>query len=128
MANADTSRPAAPGETATIAVELAWSPAPRETRVLALRLPAGATIADALRASGWPELRAVEEGGELVAAVWGRARPAGHPLADGDRVEVLRPLTVAPMEARRARFEAAGGVKALRRRKHAAQAAKARRP
>ena len=112
---------------ATIAVELAWSPAPREMRTLQLRLPAGATIADALRASGWPELRAVEEGGGLAVAVWGRAQPADHPLADGDRVEVLRALEVAPMDARRARFEAAGGVKALRKRKHAAQAAKARR-
>jgi len=40
---------------------------------------------------------------------------------------VVRGLEVAPMDARRARYEAAGGVKALRKRKHAMQPVKARR-
>jgi putative ubiquitin-RnfH superfamily antitoxin RatB of RatAB toxin-antitoxin module len=111
---------------ATIAVELAWSPAPREMRTAVLRLPAGATLADALRASGWTELEEGVAGGELVAAVWGQARPLAAPLHEGDRVEVLRPLKVAPMEARRARYEAAGGVKELRRRKQAKQPVKAK--
>jgi putative ubiquitin-RnfH superfamily antitoxin RatB of RatAB toxin-antitoxin module len=128
MANADCPLPAAGGEPAAIVVELAWSPAPREMHTCTLSLARGATIADALRASGWPGLPAAAgEGGGLATAVRGRLRPLDHPLADGDRVELLRGLAVDPMEARRARFEAAGGVKALRRRKHAAQAAKARR-
>jgi len=119
MANAEAEGP-------TIAVELAFSPAPREMRTMALRLPPGSTIAEALRASGWPEV-AGGEGGELVTAVWGQARPLASVLRDGDRVEVLRPLKVAPMDARRARYEAAGGVKALRKRKHEKQPVKARR-
>jgi putative ubiquitin-RnfH superfamily antitoxin RatB of RatAB toxin-antitoxin module len=121
MANADDSG-------LTIAVELAFSPAPREMRTASLRLPAGSTIADALRASGWPELAQGGEGGELVTAVWGQARSLKATVRDGDRIEVLRPLKVAPMDARRARYEAAGGVKALRRRKQAMQPVKARRP
>ena len=39
---------------------------------------------------------------EVVAyAIWGREVPASHSLADGDRLELLRPLPVQPMETRR---------------------------
>jgi putative ubiquitin-RnfH superfamily antitoxin RatB of RatAB toxin-antitoxin module len=117
MANADDGGP-------TIAVEIAFSPGPRDMRIAALRLPAGATIADALRASGWPELADAGAGTGLVTAVWGQARPLATRLHAGDRVEVLRPLKVAPMEARRARYEAAGGEKALRKRRQAQQPVK----
>jgi putative ubiquitin-RnfH superfamily antitoxin RatB of RatAB toxin-antitoxin module len=118
MANVDAGAP-------TIEVELAYSPAPREMRTAALRLPAGSTVADALRASGWEDLvRAAAGGGPLATAVWGQARALSAALREGDRVEVLRPLTVAPMEARRARYEAAGGVKALRKRRQAMQPVK----
>lgn len=112
---------------ATIAVELAWSAAARGMRLVALCLPAGATLGDALRESGIEVLvAAAHDEASLAAAglstaIWSRARPLGTPLREGDRVEVLRALTVAPMEARRARYEAAGGQAALRRRKHEAQ-------
>jgi len=112
---------------ADIAVELAWSAVAREMRVLALRLPAGATVADALRASGIDVLVGASRGdAELAAAglstaVRARGRALDTLLREGDRVEVLRELTVAPMDARRARYEAAGGQAALRRRKHEAQ-------
>ncbi len=112
---------------AGITVELLWSPAPREMRRVELRLRAGAGIADALRAAEWADV-ATAAGSDaalaaagLSVAVWGKGRPLATPLRDGDRVEVLRALTVDPMEARRARYEAAGGVKALRSRKYAAQ-------
>jgi putative ubiquitin-RnfH superfamily antitoxin RatB of RatAB toxin-antitoxin module len=112
---------------AVIAVEVAWSPAPREMRRAALRLPAGSTIAAALQATGWAELApawaddAALAAAGLSVAVWSHGRALGTELRDGDRVEVLRALTIAPMDARRARYEAAGGVKALRRRKYEAQ-------
>jgi len=112
---------------AELAIELAWSPAAREVHRVALALPAGSTVADALRASGLAELADLA-GGEaalaqagLAVSVWNRVCPLATALADGDRVEVLRALTIAPMEARRLRYEAAGGVKALRRRKYEAQ-------
>ena len=117
MANADAGGPG-------ITVEVAFSPAPREMRTASLRLPPGATVADALRASGWPEVAPNDGEGDLVVAVWGQARPLGAVLHDGDRVEILRPLKVAPMDARRARYEAAGGVKSLRKRKQAMQPVK----
>ncbi len=110
-----------------LSVEVAWSPAPREMRRAAVALPTGATLADALLAAGWPEFEPARHGDDafdaagLSAAVWGRARPLTHPLRDGDRVEVLRALVVAPMDARRVRYQDAGGVKALRKRAVKAQ-------
>ncbi|MBW8779139.1 MAG: RnfH family protein, partial [Burkholderiales bacterium] len=44
----------------------------------------------------------------MSTAVWSKSRTLGHPLRDGDRVEVLRELQIDPMTARRVRFEAAG--------------------
>lgn len=110
---------------AEIGVEIVWSPAARETARLSLRLPAGATIADAIAAAGWPELASAGQGDDafaaarLSAAVWSKARPLAHALRDGDRVEVLRDLQIDPMAARRVRYEAAGGIDALRRRGYA---------
>jgi len=111
----------------TIHVEVAWSPAPRELRQIRLTLPQGSTIAAALAATGWAPLACAAQGEAALAAagwstaVWGRRQEVAVVLADGDRVEVLRALRVAPMDARRARFAAAGGLKALRKRKHSAQ-------
>ena len=103
-------------------VEIAWSPAPREMRTATVRLAAGATVADALAALDWPAFEAARRGdgafgqAGLSTSVWGRARPLTHVLRDGDRVEVLRDLAIAPMDARRVRYRDAGGVKALRER------------
>jgi uncharacterized protein len=115
------------GAGAALRVEIAWSPAPREMRTATLRLPEGATLADALKSLGWPAFEAAQHGdgafGEagLSASVWGRSRPLTHVLRDGDRLEVLRALATAPMDARRARYRDAGGVKALRDRAVKAQ-------
>ena len=70
-----------------------------------LTLPVGATVADAIRASGVLDRRP-----EIAAAVpdvgiWGRACAVTQRLEDGDRVELYRPLTVDPKEARRVRAE-----------------------
>ena len=110
---------------AEITVLVVWSPSERETTSAVLRLPAASTVAAALAASGWPALASAAQGDAAFAAaglscaVWGKARPLSHPLRDGDRVEVLRDLQIDPMAARRVRFEAAGGVDALRRRGYA---------
>jgi putative ubiquitin-RnfH superfamily antitoxin RatB of RatAB toxin-antitoxin module len=116
-----------PTPTGLLEVEVAWSPVPREVRTVSLRLDAGATIADALLATGWVEVDAARHGEDafgqagLSAAVWGRSRPLAHALRGGDRVEVLRALPIDPMDARRVRYRAAGGVKALRERAVKAQ-------
>ena len=110
---------------AELRVLVAWSPSARETQVAELMLPPGATVADALAATGWPALASAGQGESafaaagLSAAVWNKARALGHVLRDGDRVEVLRDLQIDPMAARRVRYEAAGGIDALRRRGYA---------
>ena len=110
---------------AEIAVQVVWSPSARETLEVALRLPAGATVADAIAAAGWPALQsacrddAAFAAAGLSAAVWNKGRALAHPLREGDRVEVLRGLQIDPMDARRLRYEAAGGIDALRRRGYA---------
>ena len=110
---------------AEIAVLVVWSASQRETDSVALRLPPESTLATALAATGWAALASAAQGDAafgaagLSCAVWSKARPLSHPLRDGDRVEVLRDLQIDPMSARRVRFEAAGGVDALRRRGYA---------
>ena len=110
---------------AEIAVLVVWSPSERETASVALSLPAESTVAAAIAAAGWPALESATQGDAafaaagLSAAVWSKPRPLDHPLRDGDRVEVLRDLQIDPMTARRVRFEAAGGIDALRQRGYA---------
>lgn len=83
-------------------VELAWSPAPGQIELRSLSLPAGATVADALA------LLPADVPQQLV-GIWGHKAERSEPLSQGDRVEVYRPLTVDPMEARRRRHQVQGG-------------------
>lgn len=85
-------------------IELAYSPAPRRVLALSITLPAGSTVADALRASGWLEACGLAIDA-LHCGVWGRVQALDHVLRDGDRVELYRPLTVDPKEARRLRYK-----------------------
>lgn len=66
-----------------------------------LDLPFGCTAGEALARSALAERHPGLDLSEL--GVWGRRVAADHPLRDGDRVEVYRPLQVPPMEARRTR-------------------------
>jgi len=67
-------------------------------RVAVLILPAGSTVAGALAAAGLPADGKVGIFGEVV--------DASVRLADGDRVEIYRPLRQDPKEARRRRAKA----------------------
>jgi putative ubiquitin-RnfH superfamily antitoxin RatB of RatAB toxin-antitoxin module len=77
-----------------VEVVLAW---PRRHESIVLALPEGATVADALAASGF-DLAEVD--GQ---AVFGERVDCDARLHDGDRVELLRPLQIDPKEARRRR-------------------------
>lgn len=77
-------------------------------------LPKGATVADALSASR-AALECPQANSEsATVGVLGEVCERGRILADGDRVEIYRPLTSDPRESRRARahgkVEAAGAV------------------
>jgi len=71
----------------------------------ACRLKSGATVADALAASGFAAAFPAIDPWEQGVGVFGLTRPATFILRDGDRLEVYRPLTFDPMESRRRRAE-----------------------
>jgi putative ubiquitin-RnfH superfamily antitoxin RatB of RatAB toxin-antitoxin module len=97
-------------------VELVYSPAPRSVECQELELPAGATLADALRAAALPAaVRAAVASGELSVSVWGRLQPLAHSLRAGDRIELCRALAVDPKEARRLRYKGRRGRSATTR-------------
>jgi putative ubiquitin-RnfH superfamily antitoxin RatB of RatAB toxin-antitoxin module len=73
----------------------AW---PHRHESLRLELPDGATVGDALAASGWDS-----DGDCAGLAVFGVRATRAQALADGDRVEVLRGLRADPKDARRRR-------------------------
>ena len=73
--------------------------------VTELTLPAGSTAGDAVAASGVLARRPEIAGTAPDVGIWGRACALIRPLEDGDRVELYRPLTVGPKEARRVRAE-----------------------
>ncbi len=92
----------APGE--RLRVEVVYCPRPGVNDVTTLDLPVGATLADALAASGVLERHALQ-GQDLRTGIWCKAKPPETPLRDRDRVELYRPLTVDPKEARRQRYK-----------------------
>lgn len=93
---------------AEIAVEVVYAAAPHEVICRPLRLPAGATVTMALRASGLVDQLGAEQLAPLKAGIWGRVVAGSTVLSDGDRVELTRPLTVDPKEARRLRYRRDG--------------------
>lgn len=74
-----------------VEVVQAW---PEGEAIVALQLPDGATVGDALAACGLK--------GEK-AGIFGKRATMDTRLADGDRVEIYRPLALDPKEARRRR-------------------------
>jgi putative ubiquitin-RnfH superfamily antitoxin RatB of RatAB toxin-antitoxin module len=85
-----------------VEVEVIYATPARQVRY-AVRLREGGTVADAIRASGllqaFPEI-------DLAAnrvGIYGSLVPLGRLVRDGDRVEIYRPLTADPKEARRRR-------------------------
>jgi putative ubiquitin-RnfH superfamily antitoxin RatB of RatAB toxin-antitoxin module len=77
--------------------------APGIEAVEPLDLPAGATVGDAVAQSGL--LARPGMAPNLSYAVHGQRARHETPLADGDRVEILRPLVADAKAARRARAE-----------------------
>ncbi|AUL15708.1 RnfH family protein [Bordetella bronchiseptica] len=71
----------------------------------AVTLPAGATVADAVAASGFAAAHPGQDPWAHGVGVFGKAQAADAPLADGDRVEIYRGLSFDPKESRRRRAE-----------------------
>jgi uncharacterized protein len=91
-----------------IAVTVCWSAVARDCVEIALTLPAGSRVVDAVRASQMLAGLSDNEVDALLTGIWGRKLPPDHALRDGDRVELYRPLKVDPKMARRERFTRQG--------------------
>ena len=89
-------------------VVVCWSPGPREVREWPVQAPQGATVADAVRASGFAAASGGCEPVEGELGVWGRRCSPQQALREGDRIEIYRPLRVDPKVARRERFHQQG--------------------
>lgn len=90
-----------------ISVEVIYA-LPQEQTVIALTLPAGSTVLDAINKSGLLERTWTDDSlkiipGETPVGIYSERVSYEEPLDDGDRVEIYRPLVLDPMEARRAR-------------------------
>lgn len=83
----------------SLRVEVAYAERERQT-LLALTVAPGTTAAEAVRLSGIRELHP-GIAPDAPVGVFGREVPAEYVLADGDRVELYRPLPVDPKITRR---------------------------
>ena len=86
--------------TLRISVEVVFA-APESQLLIELELPSGATVADAILASGLAEAFPQYALNALPVGIWGRLTEVSRELQDGDRVEIYRELTLDPMESRR---------------------------
>jgi putative ubiquitin-RnfH superfamily antitoxin RatB of RatAB toxin-antitoxin module len=91
-----------------IQVLVSYGAQARQVDTVALQLPAGATVADALRASGLLARHGLVLDEHLRVGVWMKVQPLDALLRDADRVEIYRPLKVDPKEARRLRYRRQG--------------------
>jgi uncharacterized protein len=99
-------KPAArPGRVRAVVVYARPAGSPGRTFVRQVEVPAGSTLADAVDVSGLLKQEPALAGRPLDVGVFGRVRSPQTELRDGDRVEVYRPLTIDPKEARRVRAE-----------------------
>jgi len=87
----------------SLRVCVAYSPRAGVVDEAAVTLAAGATLLDAIHASGVLERHAQIDLGVQRVGIWGRLTTLETALRDRDRVEIYRPLQVDPKEARRLR-------------------------
>jgi uncharacterized protein len=92
-------------------ITVVYSPAPRLLHEIALTLPAGSRVSDALAACAL-DARFAEALREPLVGVWSKRVALSHVLETEDRVEIYRPLRVDPKVARRERFKKQGAKSA----------------
>ena len=85
-------------------VEVAYA-LPEKQYLQRVTLNEGATVEDAIRASGLLELRPDISLTQNKVGIYSRPVKPGDELHDGDRVEIYRPLIADPKELRRKRAE-----------------------
>ena len=94
-----------------LSIEVVYCPSPGHCDRVTLSLPEGATVADAVNASGLCDRHGLPAQ-TIDTGIWGRKQLPQTALRDRDRVELYRPLLVDPKEARRLRYKRAKSPKA----------------
>lgn len=89
-------------------VTVVCSPAPRDVFEQIVSLREGATVRDAVLASGLAAAHPEFDWQATAPGIWGRAVEWTQAVANLDRVELCRPLAVDPKVARRERFKQQG--------------------
>lgn len=95
---------------AKIAVEVAYA-LPEKQYLQQVALDEGATVEDAIRASGLLELRDDIDLNVNKVGIYSRTAKLHDAVRDGDRVEIYRPLIADPKELRRQRAEKSANAK-----------------
>lgn len=91
-------------EDALIRVEIVYA-LPHEQTLIALHVPQGSTLEQAIRLSGMLKKHPDIDLSTIKAGVWNKSSELGTILRDKDRVEIYRPLIADPKEVRRKRAE-----------------------
>lgn len=78
---------------------------PHEQVLMKLKLPQGATLAEAVQASGISQKHPEVSLTQNKFGIYGKLSKADAVLRDKDRVEIYRPLIADPKEVRRKRAE-----------------------
>ncbi len=89
-------------EKGTMAVQIIYAQ-PDSVWQVSLRLPVGTTVASALADSEFEKLFPEYRQDALAVGIYGQVCTLDRVLADGDRLEIYRPLTFDPMESRHRR-------------------------
>jgi len=89
-----------------ITVEVAYA-LPEKQYLQRVKLDEGATVEEAIRASGLLELRSDIDLSKNKVGIYSRPVKLADVVSDGDRVEIYRPLIADPKELRRQRAEKA---------------------
>lgn len=93
-----------------IVVEVVYA-LPEKQYLRSVTLEEGSTVEQAIKASGLLELRRDIDLTSNKVGVYSRPVKLSDPLADGDRVEIYRPLIADPKEMRRQRAERSASKK-----------------
>ncbi|TAM05176.1 MAG: RnfH family protein [Paraburkholderia sp.] len=89
---------------AKITVDVCYA-LPDAQTLIAVELPSGATVQQAIDASGIAARHPEIDLATLKVGIYGKLKPLDATLADHDRVEIYRPLIVDPKAARQRRVD-----------------------
>lgn len=85
-----------------IHVEVAYA-LPQKQKIVTLELTEGATVEDAIQASGLVQMFPGLDLASAKVGIFGKSTKRNVTLREGDRVEIYRPLKADPKEVRKAR-------------------------